>query len=163
MHAAARHNDPVMQPLNYRGPQGTPQLSYPAPGHRRMAALIAIALSAAMGLLVAVAARSAPTQRPRSAAPLVILMVWDGLRPDSVSPANTPNLYALAHQGVYLAHHHAMYPSLTMVNAATLATGAPPSATGIIANAMYLGPLLDGATGSPAGPLARAKAGSGQS
>ncbi|HXR37181.1 MAG TPA: alkaline phosphatase family protein, partial [Candidatus Binataceae bacterium] len=122
-----------------------------------MAALIAIALSAAMGLLVAAAARSAPTERPRSAAPLVILMVWDGLRPDSVSPANTPNLYALAHQGVYLAHHHAMYPSLTMVNAATLATGAPPSVTGIIANSMFLGPLLEGAAGPASGPLARAR------
>ncbi len=149
---------PVM-PLNYRGPQNTSQVSYPAPGRRRMAARIALALSAAVCLLTTMAACSAPVQRPRSDARLVILMVWDGLRPDSVSLKNTPNLYALAHQGVYLAHHHSMYPSLTMVNAATLATGAPPGETGILANVMYLGPLLDGAPGSATGPLARARAG----
>ncbi|HZY60566.1 MAG TPA: alkaline phosphatase family protein, partial [Candidatus Binataceae bacterium] len=115
-----------------------------------------------MGLFVLLAGwdrRSALAQQPRGAARLVILMVWDGLRPDSMTKANTPNLYALAHQGVYFADHHAMYPSLTMVNAATLATDGPPSATGIFANNMYLAPLLNGAGTSNAGPLAHALAG----
>jgi hypothetical protein len=114
-----------------------------------------------MGLFVLAAGwdgRSALAQQPRGAARLVILMVWDGLRPDSMTKANTPNLYALAHQGIYFADHHAMYPSLTMVNAATLATDGPPSATGIFANNMYLAPMLGGVRTSTAGPLAHALA-----
>ena len=93
-----------------------PRLSYPALGRLRIAVRIALALGAALSLLVTMAACSAPARRPPSAARLVLLMVWDGLRPDSVSPADTPNLYALAQQGVYLAHHHSMYPTLTMVD-----------------------------------------------
>ena len=74
---------------------------------------------------------------------MVILMVWDGLRPDSVTPDATPNLHALSKGGgAYLANHHAIFPSLTMVNGGALATAAPPGATGIIANKMYFGYLL---------------------
>src|SRR5215469_11965363 len=72
----------------------------------------------------------APRSARASAAPnqarLVILMAWDGLRPDSVTSSATPNLYALRSQGVYFADHHSIYPTLTMVNAAGLATAAPP-------------------------------------
>jgi arylsulfatase A-like enzyme len=85
---------------------------------------------------------------------LVILMVWDGLRPDSVTRSATPNLYALVHQGVYFSAHHALYPSLTMVNAAGLATGAPSGANGIVGNTMYFAHLLHAAPHAT-GTLAR--------
>jgi hypothetical protein len=75
---------------------------------------------------------------------IVILMVWDGLRPDFVTARDTPNLYEMAHQGVRFDHHHSMYPTLTMVNAAALATGAAPGMNGIVANSMYFAPLLAG-------------------
>jgi arylsulfatase A-like enzyme len=90
---------------------------------------------------------------------LLILVVWDGLRPDSVTSDTTPNLYALEHEGVYFADHHSMFPSLTMVNSASLASGTPAAANGIIANSMYIAPLLDGVTVPPDSPLAKAKAG----
>ena len=70
-------------------------------------------------------------------------MVWDGLRPDLVDEANTPNLFALEQAGVAFAHHHSIYPTLTMVNAAGLATGASPSRSGIYGDQMYLAPLID--------------------
>ena len=88
---------------------------------------------------------------------LVIIMVWDGLRPDSVTPAATPNLYALKSQGTYFAAHHSIYPSLTMVNAAALATATLPGANGIIANKMYFGNLLDAKTQLSDAALARAQ------
>ena len=72
----------------------------------------------------------------------MILNVWDGLRPDSVSQRDTPNLFALAHDGVRFDRHHSQYPTITMVNAATLATGAPPGVTGIYGDWQYLGPSL---------------------
>jgi predicted AlkP superfamily pyrophosphatase or phosphodiesterase len=67
----------------------------------------------------------------------VILCVWDGLRPDSVDPAVTPNLVALGGRGVVFADHHATYPTLTMINAASLATGSYPDKTTFYGNTVW--------------------------
>ena len=69
-------------------------------------------------------------------------MIWDGLRPDFVTKRDTPNLYDLGREGTRFDRHHSMYPTLTMVNAAALATGASPGVNGIVGNVMYLAPLL---------------------
>src|ERR1700686_4065132 len=74
---------------------------------------------------------------------IFVLMVWDGLRTDLVDAINTPNLFALENAGVRFARHHSIYPTLTMVNAAGLATGASPSRSGIYGDMMYLPPVLD--------------------
>lgn len=74
---------------------------------------------------------------------IFVLMVWDGLRPDLVDAVNTPNLFALENAGVRFARHHSIYPTLTMVNAAGLATGASPDHSGIYGDMMYLAPVLD--------------------
>lgn len=81
-------------------------------------------------------------QAPQRRGRIVIVMVWDGLRPDLVTAHDTPNLFAMAREGVRFDRHHAMYPTLTMVNAAALATGANPGQTGILGNEMWLGPAL---------------------
>ncbi len=73
---------------------------------------------------------------------IFVLMVWDGLRPDFVTAARTPNLFAMEHAGVRFARHHAVYPTITMVNAATIATGAYPGGTAIFGDRMYLAPRL---------------------
>ncbi|MGC1678383.1 MAG: alkaline phosphatase family protein [Candidatus Binataceae bacterium] len=102
-----------------------------------MLSLTAIGLA----LIVMIPYRAAATQshaRPR----IFILMVWDGLRPDSVTQHDTPNLFALEREGVRFARHHSQYPTLTMVNAATLATGASPGVAGIFGDDMFLGPML---------------------
>ncbi len=57
----------------------------------------------------------------------IIVMVWDGMRPDFISPETTPNLSRLATGGVFFAHHHPVYLSATEVNGAALATGAYPA------------------------------------
>lgn len=67
----------------------------------------------------------------------VVMMVWDGLRPDSVTAQNTPTLFQLAQQGVTFAHHHPVYPSSTEVNGAALATGVYPAHSGIVGNKEY--------------------------
>ena len=73
---------------------------------------------------------------------IVVLMVWDGLRPDFVTQRDTPNLYRLAREGVRFDRHHSVFPTLTMVNATALATGAPPGVNGLEGNVFYV----------PAGP-----------
>lgn len=74
-----------------------------------------------------VAVWAAPTHR-------VVVVVWDGMRPDFISPETTPNLSRLAGNGVFFAHHHPVYLSSTEVNGTTLATGAWPAHSGVIAN-----------------------------
>ena len=67
----------------------------------------------------------------------VVVVVWDGMRPDFVSEENTPALWKLAREGVTFRHHHAVYPSATMVNGTALVTGMYPGKSGIIANHEY--------------------------
>jgi arylsulfatase A-like enzyme len=64
----------------------------------------------------------------------VVVVVWDGMRPDSVSEQNTPTLWKLAKEGVVFRNHHAVYLSATNVNGVALATGDYPSHSGLIAN-----------------------------
>src|ERR1035437_2410112 len=67
----------------------------------------------------------------------VVVVVWDGMRPDFVTTETTPTLCSLAKQGVTFRNHHAAYPSMTEVNGTTLATGLYPGESGIIANKEY--------------------------
>jgi arylsulfatase A-like enzyme len=64
----------------------------------------------------------------------VVLVVWDGMRPDFVTPTNTPALCELAQRGVFFAHHHPVYVSSTEVNGTALATGAYPEHSRVIGN-----------------------------
>jgi len=67
----------------------------------------------------------------------VILVVWDGMRPDFVAPQYCPNLYTLASDGVFFKRHHPVYVSSTQVNGAALATGGNPGRNGILGNNEY--------------------------
>ena len=67
----------------------------------------------------------------------VVLVVWDGMRPDFVGPQYCPNLYSLATNGVFFRRHHPAYISSTEVNGAALATGSNPGRNGILANTEY--------------------------
>ena len=67
----------------------------------------------------------------------VVVVVWDGMRPDFVSEQNTPTLWKFAHEGVTFRNHHAVYPSATMVNGTAMVTGVYPGKNGIIANHAY--------------------------
>ena len=67
----------------------------------------------------------------------VVVVVWDGMRPDFVSEQNTPTLWKLAHEGVTFRNHHSVYPSATNVNGTALITGVYPGKNGIIANHVY--------------------------
>jgi len=84
---------------------------------------------------------------------IVVLMVWDGLRPDFVTERDTPNLFRLAREGVRFDKHHSIFPTLTMVNATALATGAPPGVNGLEGNNFYLAPSAE----TPKGQIVNAE------
>jgi len=80
------------------------------------------------------AASAAETPKPERH---VVVVVWDGMRPDFVSQENTPALWKLANEGVVFRNHHAVYPSATNVNGTAIATGVYPGHSGLIANHDY--------------------------
>jgi len=67
----------------------------------------------------------------------VVLVVWDGMRPDFINPTNTPTLSDLASRGTFFAHHHPVYVSSTEVNGTALSTGAYPEHSSVIGNREY--------------------------
>ncbi|MGH8597040.1 MAG: alkaline phosphatase family protein, partial [Gammaproteobacteria bacterium] len=74
---------------------------------------------------------------PAGKAKHIVVVVWDGLRPDSVSEKTTPTLFKLARDGVFFQNHHAVFVSSTEVNGVAMATGAYPNRSGILANREY--------------------------
>lgn len=68
---------------------------------------------------------------------MILVFVVDGLRPDAFNPEDTPTLERLRREGVDFVASHAVFPTVTRVNAATIATGAQPATHGIVGNQMY--------------------------
>ncbi|GAC1604000.1 MAG: alkaline phosphatase family protein [Ramlibacter sp.] len=75
-------------------------------------------------------------------ASLHLVFVLDGLRPDSITEENTPNLYRLRKEGVWFDNTHAVFPTVTRVNSASLGTGSYPARHGIMGNSIYV-PAVD--------------------
>ena len=92
-------------------------------------------------LLVSFACVAALAGSVHAAAPppqhRVIVFVWDGMRPDAISAGDTPNLLALSRRGVFFTDNHSTYPTFTMANASSFATGAFPGPIGFYGNSFY--------------------------
>jgi len=67
----------------------------------------------------------------------VVVVVWDGMRPDFIAPQYCPTLYGLAMDGVFFSRNHSTYITSTEVNGTSLATGMHPGRSGILANSDY--------------------------
>ena len=72
----------------------------------------------------------------------IVVVVWDGMRPDFVTAETTPNLWRLSQRGVFFPQHHPVYLSATEVNGTAIATGAYPARSFVIANTDYR-PAID--------------------
>ena len=97
------------------------------------------------GLPLAPTFAAAPTHGPRPPG-RVIVFVWDGMRPDAISADDTPNLLALGARGSVFEDNHSTYPTFTMANASSFATGAFPGTIGFYGNHFW----APGAKGSDA-------------
>src|SRR4051812_17969321 len=71
-----------------------------------------------------------------------LLIVLDGLRPDYVTPDVMPTLYAVGQRGVTFINHHSVYPTVTRVNASSIATGSYPERHGLMGNSVFF-PKVD--------------------
>jgi arylsulfatase A-like enzyme len=101
--------------------------------HRRFLAL-AIILTA----LCLIARPSVAAEPLAGKARLNLVFVLDGLRPDSINPEDTPNIYRLRQQGVNYVNGHSVFPTVTRVNTAAISTGTYPGTNGILGNSMYV-------------------------
>jgi len=90
-----------------------------------------------ISLLFLIVCSSAAAVVPAKPERHVVVVVWDGMRPDFVTEQNTPTLWKLAREGITFRNHHAVYPSATMVNGTAMVTGVYPGKSGIIANHVY--------------------------
>src|SRR6185436_5833609 len=68
----------------------------------------------------------------------VIVFVVDGLRPDGITAEDTPTLFRLKTEGVSFANSHAVFPTVTRVNAAAIATGSYPGRNGLVGNTVFI-------------------------
>ncbi len=108
-----------------------------------IARFLSCACSFALLISCAASARASTSSQDRSAngqirrGEHVVIVVWDGMRPDFVSEQNTPTLWKLAQSGVTFRNHHSVYPSATIVNGTAIATGVYPNHSGLLANHDY--------------------------
>ena len=81
-----------------------------------------------------------------TAARFVIVFVVDGLRPDAINDRDTPALSRLRADGVEFANGHAVFPTVTRVNAAALReiTDTSGGRTEIVRSAHDLNPATAG-------------------
>lgn len=103
----------------------------------RMIALAAVIAGArfalALGTIVGLAQPAAAGR-----ATLNLVLVIDGLRPDAITPEDTPNLWRMRQEGVNFLNSHAVFPTVTRVNATAISTGTYPNRNGILGNRIYV-------------------------
>src|SRR5438309_11828774 len=94
---------------------------------------LALATAAIAGLLLAVCAWQKPKPAPYS--PLILISI-DGYRADYIERGLSPNLVALARDGVRAQALKPAFPTLTFPNHYTIVTGLYPDHHGIVNNRM---------------------------
>jgi arylsulfatase A-like enzyme len=68
----------------------------------------------------------------------VLIAAFDGLQPAQVTPELMPNLAKLAAEGVTFSNNHAVFPTVTRINAASIVTGRYPGVHGLAANMLVM-------------------------
>jgi predicted AlkP superfamily pyrophosphatase or phosphodiesterase len=71
-------------------------------------------------------------------ATLNLVLVLDGMRPDSITPEETPHLWRLRQEGVDFPNGHSVFPTVTRANATAIGTGVYPDRNSIFGNTLYV-------------------------
>ena len=79
-----------------------------------------------------------------------LVVFFDGLRPDYITPETMPNLYAFSKSGSYGKQHHSIFPTVTRVNGSSFSSGSYPATNGVMGNSVYF-PSVDKANGLSTG------------
>lgn len=90
-----------------------------------------------LSLLLLVATLTATAQNKPSEKIRTLIVFFDGLRPDYITPEHMPNLYAFSKEASYGKQHHSVFPTVTRVNASSYSTGTYPDTHGLMGNTVY--------------------------
>jgi arylsulfatase A-like enzyme len=96
--------------------------------------IVSILFVGTRGLPTGEAARG----QAKPSARLILIVVMDGLRPDSINREDTPTLFRLRQEGVSYINTHSVFPTVTRVNAAAISTGTYPDVNGLVSNSMFV-------------------------
>jgi arylsulfatase A-like enzyme len=102
----------------------------------RVSAIVRTIHIAGLTAAAFIAGASLPASAGR--ATLNIVLVLDGLRPDAITPEETPNLSRLRREGVNFVNSHSVFPTVTRVNATAIGTGTLPARNGVVGNSQYV-------------------------
>jgi arylsulfatase A-like enzyme len=94
--------------------------------------------SFAVAIVANLAAAIAAGPAGAGKATLNLVLVLDGLRPDSITEQETPHLWRLREDGVNFPNGHAVFPTVTRANAAAIGSGLYPDRNGIFGNTLYV-------------------------
>src|SRR5499427_7815102 len=103
----------------------------------RMAPALRILRRAAVMATAAMTCTTLPASSAGRAS-LNIVVVLDGLRPDAITPEETPNLWRLRQDGVNFTRSHSVFPTVTRVNATAIGTGTLPGRNGVVGHSQYV-------------------------
>src|SRR5882757_5134551 len=98
--------------------------------------MMKLSFAAAMAASLAAATAAGPAVAGK--ATLNLVFVLDGLRPDSITEQETPNLWRLREEGVNFINGHAVFPTVTRANATAIGTGTYPDRNGMFGNQLYV-------------------------
>lgn len=90
-----------------------------------------------ISLLLLVATLTATAQNKPAEKIRTLIVFFDGLRPDYITPEHMPNLYAFSKEASYGKQHHSVFPTVTRVNASSYSTGTYPDTHGLMGNTIY--------------------------
>jgi predicted AlkP superfamily pyrophosphatase or phosphodiesterase len=96
---------------------------------------------------------SALSQRDKIEQQHTLIFMFDGLRPDYITPEQMPNLYAFRQKWSYGKDHHSIFPTVTRVNSSSYSTGSYPAKHGILGNTVFF-PEVDPVKGLNTGDAA---------
>ena len=99
---------------------------------RRVWILTAAVLAVAAAAFAAAGGSASPGRN-------AVIFVADGLRYAAVNDEDAPTMSAVRREGVDFTNSHAVFPSITTPNAASIATGRFPGDSGDFANSVYVG------------------------
>lgn len=68
----------------------------------------------------------------------ILIVVFDALRPEFVTPEVMPNLHSFGSEGVHYVNSRSTFPTETRVNQSAVITGCYPHKHGIVANKFVL-------------------------
>src|SRR6266545_2851955 len=100
----------------------------------RSRAMPSVWLAAAIASVAAVVLSAQQPAAPHTH----LVIVVDGLRPDYVTADVMPRLFRLGLRGIVFNAHHAVFPTVTRVNAPSFVTGSYPETHGLMGNAIYI-------------------------